>query len=255
MLMTGGGGRARADSVRVAIVDDEPLMRITLQRFFDTTPDIEVVGTCAGQEAVPFLAHHRPDVALLDIQMLGADGMTVLRQIQSLKDSPKVIVLTKSCQEEYFSDALFLGAAGYLLKDSDPEQLAQDIRSLKAGRRPLAPDVASAIITGYLDRCRVDEAAELVARLSPRERYALSLLGCGLTNTQIARRMGIAASTAKDHVSALLTKLGNVTRVQAAVIADRAGIIHWPSDIEAHHESIASHGYLPTPSTARLAYV
>ncbi|MEU2788810.1 response regulator transcription factor [Streptomyces sp. NPDC007100] len=253
--MTGARGQACPDSLRVLIVDDEPLMRLSLQNFLDASDGIDVVETCAGPEACATVAAHRPDVVLLDIEMQELDGMTVLRQIASVTHSPKIIVLTKSRKEEDVSLALFIGATGYLLKDTAPEQLVHDIRSLTAGRRPLASPVAAAVINGYLARCRTNEAAAMAGTLSPRERYALSLLGSGLTNMQIARRMGVAPSTAKDHVSALLAKLGNLNRVQAAVIADRAGITAWSPDRDVHQATGPVHTQRPAPApTAKLAY-
>ncbi|KAA6215076.1 DNA-binding response regulator [Streptomyces albofaciens JCM 4342] len=254
--MTGARGQACPDSLRVLIADDEPLMRLSLQKFLDASDGIDVVETCSGPEALAAVAAHRPDVVLLDIEMQGLDGMTVLRQIASVGHAPKIIVLTKSRREDDVSLALFVGATGYLLKDTDPEQLVHDIRSLTAGRRPLATPVATAVINGYLARCRTNEAPALVGTLSPRERYALSLLGRGLTNLQIARRMGVAPSTAKDHVSALLAKLGNLNRVQAAVIADRAGITAWSPGLHAHQAAEPVRKQRPVPATAKnLAYV
>ncbi|MFH9425873.1 response regulator [Streptomyces sp. NPDC017529] len=254
--MTGARGQTCPDSLRTLIVDDEPLMRLSLQNFLDASDGIDVVETSSGPEALAAVAAHRPDVVLLDIEMQGLDGMCVLRQIASVKNSPKIIVLTKTRKEDDVSLALFLGATGYLLKDTAPEQLVQDIRSLTAERRPLASPVATAVINGYLARCRTNEAAAMVGILSPRERYALSLLGRGLTNLQIARRMGVAPSTAKDHVSALLAKLGNLNRVQAAVIADRAGITAWSPDRDAHQAVEPVRKQRPVPATAtNLAYV
>ncbi len=215
-----------SQALRVVVVDDEQLIRVGLEMILTCAPDIDVVATCDGPDAVATVAQHRPDVVLLDVQMSGVDGITVLRELRALPAQPVVAMLTAFGSDDYVRRALHHGAAGYLLKDTDPDHLIREVRALAAGRRSLAPAVVPTVIDGYLagsPHPGVSTAA--VETLTPREREALTLLGQGLTNDQIARRMRLAPSTAKDHVSVLLTKLGRVNRVQAAVLAERTGLL------------------------------
>ena len=222
--MNGTNGE-EGDVLRVVVVDDEPLVRTGLQMILSCMPGIEVLDSCDGPAALATVARHRPGIVLLDINMPGTDGITALQHIRALPDPPVVAMLTTFSADEYVRDALRHGAAGFLLKDTDPDQLAYRLRSLASGERPLDPVVAGTVINGYLAAPRKSEASRAVRSLTAREREALSLLGQGLTNNQLARRMGLAPSTAKDHVSAVLAKLGRLNRVQAAVLAHRAGLI------------------------------
>ncbi|MFD3544179.1 response regulator [Streptomyces sp. NPDC058655] len=215
--------------LRVVVVDDEELMRSGLQIILGSAPDIDVVATCDGPGALTTVARHRPDVVLLDIHMPSTDGFGVLAQLRALPVPPAVAMLTAFASDDYVHTALHLGAAGYLLKDTDPEQLVREVRALAAGGRPLASSVAPSVIEGFLAHgAATSGAARAVAVLGPRERRALTLLGQGLTNTQIAERLQLAPSTVKDHLSALMAKLGCLNRVQAAVIAERAGLLERP---------------------------
>jgi len=200
-------------------------VRTGLRMILASAPDITVVAACDGPAALAAVTRHRPDIVLLDVRMPSADGITVLRRIRALPDPPRVAMLTAFGSDEYVRSALSHGAAGYLLKDTHPDQLLREVRALAAGGRPLAPAVTARVIEGYLAAIAPPEATAGILTLTPREREALSLLGLGLTNTQIARRMQLAPSTAKDHVGALLAKLGRLNRVQAAVLADRAGLL------------------------------
>jgi DNA-binding NarL/FixJ family response regulator len=225
-----GAGRTEGDRpLRLVIVDDEQLMRSGLRMILDGPPDIQVVDTCDGPDAVASVTLHRPDLVLLDVQMPGADGIAVLQRLRALPDPPAVAMLTAFGPDDYVRRALQHGAAGYLLKDTSPDHLINDVRALAAGGRSLAPGVTETVIEGYLSATGPSGGTGDVARLTAREREALTLLGHGLTNNQIARRMHLAPSTAKDHVSALLAKLGRLNRVQAAVLAERAGLLRTQS--------------------------
>ncbi|MEV7419705.1 response regulator transcription factor [Streptomyces sp. NPDC089919] len=216
--------------MRVVVVDDEALMRSGLEMILGSAPGIEVLGACEGPAALRTVTRHRPDVVLLDIRMPGLDGLAVLAQLSALPDPPVVAMLTAFASDEYVHTAMHQGAAGYLLKDTDPDQLVREVRALAAGGRPLSPAVTPVVIEGYLAHgAGTRGAAREVAALSPRERQVLALLGQGLTNARIAQRLHLAPSTVKDHLSALMGKLRCGNRVQAAVVAERAGLLHHTS--------------------------
>ncbi|MGY0060761.1 response regulator [Streptomyces sp. LZ34] len=211
--------------IRVAVVDDEALVRSGLRLILGTAPDIEVVAECSGAEAVAAVRSSAADVVLLDIRMPDVDGLTVLGRLLEADRAPAVAMLTTFDAQEYVTAALRAGAAGFLLKDTDPEQLVRAVRTLAQGGSVLDPGVTRAVIGGYLAAEAEATASAAVEALTPREREVLALLGEGLANPQIAERMGLAPSTVKDHVRALLAKLGGVNRVQAAIVADRAGLL------------------------------
>ncbi|WFB08903.1 response regulator transcription factor [Streptomyces sp. LX-29] len=211
--------------IRVAVVDDEQLVRSGLRLILGTAQDIEVVADCSGAEAVATVQRCAPDVVLLDIRMPEVDGLTVLRRLRAKPDPPAIAMLTTFDVQEYLAAALRAGAAGFLLKDTDPEQLVRAVRTLAQGGSVLDPGVTRAVIGGFLAAEAEATASAAVRALTPREREVLALLGEGLPNPQIAERMGLAPSTVKDHVRAVLGKLGGLNRVQAAIVADRAGLV------------------------------
>jgi DNA-binding NarL/FixJ family response regulator len=230
MLGEGMNGAAQTldGALGVVVVDDEQLVRAGLRMILNCAPGLDVLATCDGPEALAAVDRHQPDIVLLDIEMPGTDGIAVLRRIQALPKPPTVAMLTTFDTESYVRAALEHGAAGYFVKDTDPDQLIQEVHALASGGRPLAPGVTRTVIDGYLAGSHPsppDETTARVAALTPREREALLLLGCGLTNAEIAGHMNIAPSTAKDHVSTLLAKIGRLNRVQAAVWAARAGLL------------------------------
>ncbi|MDX3194450.1 response regulator transcription factor [Streptomyces sp. MN03-5084-2B] len=211
--------------VRVIVVDDEELVRSGFRLILQAAGDIEVVATVTGAQAVKEIGLRRPDVVLLDIRMPDVDGLTVLRQLRGLADPPVVAMLTTFDSDEYIATALRSGAAGFILKDTAPEQLAQLVRTLAAGGVVLSPKVTRTVVDGYLDSGAGSAAATQAGRLSERERTVLVLIADGLSNTDIARRIHVSVGTVKDHVSAILTKLGVGSRVQAALVAQRAGLL------------------------------
>ncbi|MDT9680713.1 response regulator transcription factor [Streptomyces sp. TRM76323] len=220
-------------AVHVMIVDDEDLIREGLRRIVDGFDGTRAVAACTGSEAAVAAREHRPDVVLLDVRMPDRDGLSVLADLRALPDPPVVAMLTTFDADEHLSAALRGGAAGFLLKDTAPEQLEYLIKELAAGGRVIAPKVARTVVDGYLraqggepehrraapgDGPRADE-------LTPREREVLVLLAEGLSNSEIARRLLIGTTTVKDHVSTVLGKLGVTNRVQAAVRAHQLRLV------------------------------
>jgi DNA-binding NarL/FixJ family response regulator len=211
--------------VRVIVVDDEELVRSGFRLILQAAGDIEVVATVSGAEAVKEVSLHAPDVVLLDIRMPDVDGLTVLRQLRGLRNPPVVAMLTTFDSDEYIATALRSGAAGFILKDTAPEQLAQLVRTLAAGGVVLSPKVTRTVVDGYLDSGAGSAAATQLDQLSDRERAVLVLIADGLSNTDIAKRIHVSVGTVKDHVSAILTKLQVGSRVQAALVAQRGGLL------------------------------
>ena len=211
--------------VRVIVVDDEELVRSGFRLILQAAGDIEVVATVTGAQAVKEVSLLRPDVVLLDIRMPDVDGLTVLRQLRGLQNPPVVAMLTTFDSDEYIATALRSGAAGFILKDTAPEQLAQVVRTLAAGGVVLSPKVTRTVVDGYLDSGAGSAAATQINQLSERERAVLVLIADGLSNTDIAKQIHVSVGTVKDHVSAILTKLQVGSRVQAALVAQRAGLL------------------------------
>jgi DNA-binding NarL/FixJ family response regulator len=216
--------------LRVMVVDDEALVRSGLRMILGSAPDVDVVATCDGPQAVEELGRHRPDVVLLDIRMPEVDGLTVLRTVVTWPDPPVVAMLTTFHSDEFVAEALSAGAAGFLLKDTEPAQLIAAVRALANGGAVLSPAVTRTVIDGYRDRTAPPASVARVEAMSPREREVLGLLGLGLSNAEIGRRLYLSTATVKDYVSAVLAGLGVANRVQAAVVAQEAGIV--PSEDE-----------------------
>ena len=214
--------------IRVLVVDDEALIRMDFRHILDAADDIEVVAAVPGGQAVRAAQELGPDVVLLDIRMPDVDGLTVLAELRRMQDPPVVAILTTFDMDEYVAAALRSGAAGFLLKDTDPEQLPYLIRSLADGGVVLSAKVTRTVVDGYLDADPHNPAALVVDRLTDRERTVLVLVAEGLSNAGIAERMYLSTATVKDHVSAVLTKLEVGSRVQAALLAERAGLLKEP---------------------------
>lgn len=209
--------------IRVVIVDDEALVRSGFRLIVGAADDIEVVDAVDGPDAMAVIRRERPDVVLLDIRMPGRSGLDILADIRELESPPVVAVLTTFDSDDYIAQALRAGAAGFLVKDTDPVQLPALIRSLAAGGIVLSPQVSRTIIKGYLGSGDRGAAASIRA-LTAREQHVLALLATGQSNAEIAASLHLSVGTIKDHVSAILAKLGVVTRLQAALIAERAGL-------------------------------
>lgn len=210
--------------IRVAVIDDEALIRSGFSHILSAADDIEVVATADGVQAMEVLAEARPDVVLLDIRMPGRNGLEVLRDIRRAGWDMTVAILTTFDSDDHIASALDAGAAGFLVKDTDPRQLPQLVRTLHGGGVVFSPTVSRAVVAGYL---RPEHAADthLIKALSPREREILVQLGRGLSNIQIGAAMFLSPATVKAHISTILGKLGVDGRVQAALVAERAGLL------------------------------
>ncbi len=215
-------------AVRVMVVDDEALVRSGVSMILEAADGIEVVATCSGPDAVGSFLAHRPGVVLLDIRMPVVDGLTVLRQLRTQRDPPAVAMLTTFSADAQVATALRDGAAGFLLKDSEPDDLVAAVRALAAGSSVLSPPVTGAVIAGFVASHASVETQAKVTALSERERDVLTLIGQGMSNVAIAERLFLSVPTVKEHVSAVLLKLGAENRVQAAVVAHQAGMIPRP---------------------------
>ncbi len=212
--------------VTVMIVDDDKLLRYGLQRILETAADLRVVVVCDGRDAVAMAERHTPDVALVDIQMPDVDGFGVLAQLCRLAAPPAVAMLTGFGSDEHVVRALSEGAAGFFLKDANPHELIPGVRLLAAGGSAMSSRVVRALannhgngFSGHASPVQSVPPGTADGVLTSRERTVLELLPTGMSNTEIAQRLSLSRSTVKDHVSAILTKLGVANRVQAAVAA------------------------------------
>jgi len=214
-------------TIRVAIVDDQALMRDGFSMILDAQPDIEVVGDAEnGRVGVELCLRTRPDVVLMDVRMPVLDGIEATRLIVSSECDTKVLVLTTFDLDEYVYAALRAGASGYLLKDTPAKELVAAVRVIAQGDALLSPSVTRRLIEEFAMQPEPEVvAAALPDDLTEREREALELLAHGLSNREIAARMYIGEATAKTHVSRLLTKLGVRDRVQAVVLAFESGLV------------------------------
>ncbi len=209
--------------IRIAIADDQTLIREGLAALLALLPDLEVVGTAAdGREAVALVAEHEPDVMLMDVRMPGMNGVAATREIRARYPGTRVIVLTTFNNDEYVFASLRAGASGYLLKDADPEHLAAAIRAVNGGGSILDPAVTQKVIhqATYLQA-----EPTLTERLTPREREVLLLLAEGASNTEIAAQLYLAEGTVKNHVTHILAKLGAHSRAQAVRLAVEWGLV------------------------------
>jgi two-component system, NarL family, response regulator LiaR len=204
--------------IRVVLADDHAVVRQGLRTFLDLQEDIEVVAEASdGAGAVAEVARHDPDILLLDLVMPGMDGLAALKELREAR--ARVLVLTSFGDDDKLFAALRAGAAGYLLKDVQPNELVRAIRSAVAGDSPLSPAIATRV---------VEEVAHggtpVHGDLTPRELDVLALIARGRSNKVIARELGVAEKTVKTHVSHILAKLGVNDRTQAALYAVKQGL-------------------------------
>ncbi|MGW4214378.1 response regulator transcription factor [Lentzea sp. NPDC004789] len=214
--------------IKVMLVDDEQLLRAGVRLVLRHADDIEVTAEAGdGAEAVRLACTQPVDVALVDIRMPGTDGLTAAEQLAVRAPAVKVVMLTTFGEQEYITRALRAGAAGFLLKDSGPQELIHAVRAAAHGGAILSPRITKDLIATHVMAAdnRSVKAQRLVDGLNERERDVLVMVGVGASNAEAARMLYMGEGTVKTYVSRILAKLGCANRVQAAIIAHDAGLL------------------------------
>ncbi|MEV0732951.1 response regulator transcription factor [Polymorphospora sp. NPDC050346] len=214
--------------IRILLVDDQPLIRRGFRALLDAEDGIQVVAEAAdGAEGVALARQHLPDIALIDVQMPDVDGIEATRRIAAdpALAGVRVVVLTNYGLDEYLYRALRAGAAGFLVKDIEPEDFLHAIRVAARGDVLLAPSITRRLVERYVSQPPVRQSGIALKELTNREREAVVLVARGLTNEEIADRMVISPVTAKTHVNRAMTKLHARDRAQLVVIAYESGLV------------------------------
>jgi len=214
--------------IRVLLVDDQPLIRSGFRALLDIEDDIEVVAEAAdGSEGLALARQHLPDIALIDIQMPVIDGIEATRRIAAdpALSGVHIVILTNYGLDEYVFNALRAGAAGFLVKDIEPDDFLHAIRVAARGDALLAPSITRKLINRYVTQPLPQEAGTVLKRLTNREREAVALVAQGLSNDQIADAMVISPMTAKTHINRAMTKLHARDRAQLVVLAYESGLV------------------------------
>jgi DNA-binding NarL/FixJ family response regulator len=216
--------------IRVIVADDQAVVRAGFRTVLGAAPDLDVVGEAAdGAEAALLASVHRPDVVLMDVQMPRYDGIEGIRRIAAFDPGIRVLVVTTFDLDRYVYDALRAGASGFVLKDIEPTELQDAVRTVHAGYALLAPEVTRRLIDTYVVTAEPIAPPPLpdprVGDLTQREREVLAQLARGLSNAEIAAGLHVAESTVKTHVSSLLAKLELRDRVQLVVFAYEHGLV------------------------------
>ncbi len=205
--------------IRVLLVDDQSMLRRGFRMFLNAEDDLEVVGEAGdGATAIGMAGALRPDVVLMDIRMPGIDGIAATERIVSARPQSRVLILTTFDLDEYVFAGLKAGASGFLLKDAEPDELLRGVHAAARGDWPIDPRVARLVLDNGRDRRHGP-------KLSERERQVLILVGDGLANKLIARRLGITERTVKAHLTRIYEQLGVTDRTQAALWAQRHGFV------------------------------
>jgi DNA-binding NarL/FixJ family response regulator len=214
--------------IRVVLADDQALVRGGFRSLLDAQDDIEVVGEASsGGEAVRLASELTPDVVLMDIRMPGMDGLVATRAIaeeEHLSDV-KIVVLTTFGLDEYVFEAIRSGASGFLVKDTEPDELVQAVRVVAGGDALLSPSVTRRLLAEFASRAKEPIQMTGLEELTDREREIVALVGEGLSNQEIAERLFVSPATAKTHVSRAMGKLGARDRAQLVVIAYESGLV------------------------------
>jgi DNA-binding NarL/FixJ family response regulator len=217
-------------SIRVLIADDQAMIRRSFRVLLESEPDIEIVGDAEdGVQAVALARRRDADVVLMDVRMPRMDGLEATRALAGddvpLAERIDVIVVTTFDLDEYVFGALRAGAAGFLLKDAQPEVLVDAIRAVASGKGLIDPDVTRRLIARFAEMSPDPERGSALAKLSERESDVLLLVASGRSNAEIATVLSLEESTVKTHVSAVLAKLGLRSRVQAVILAYESGLV------------------------------
>lgn len=217
-------------TIRVLLVDDQPLLRTGFRMILSAEPDLQVVGEAGdGEAAVEIARRFRPDVVLMDIRMPGMDGIAATRALAGpgVEEPIKVLILTTFGLDEYVVESLRAGASGFLLKDAPAEDLVEAIRIVAAGEALLAPSVTRRLLDRIATRLpsASEQASAVLSELTERELEVLKLVARGLSNAEIAQKLFVSETTVKTHVSRVLGKLGLRDRVQAVILAYESGLV------------------------------
>jgi DNA-binding NarL/FixJ family response regulator len=213
------------ETIRVAVVDDQRLFTRGLSGLLEMLPGVEVVGVAYnGEEAVALCREEEPDVVLMDISMPKMDGISATREIKDLLPQTAVVILTGHEEDEHVFEGIKAGAQGYLLKDSEPEDLSRAIHTVYAGNTIIAPDLAQKMLNTF-EGGRPGESARLAPPLTERELEVIRALSRGMSDRQIAQSLGISEKTVRNHTSNIYRKLHIFDRTQAVIYAVREGVI------------------------------
>ena len=223
------------EKIKVLIVDDEPLIRHALGTILAIDSGIVTVNSVEnGRAAVDYCKEHQVDVVLMDLQMPIMDGVSATKAIKSVEDSPSVLAITAFSSDEYLVPVLTAGASGYLVKDSEPDEIIRAVHAVHQGTAAISPsvssDLVSAVREAYRDNSQDIQDLAYDLGITNREFEILKLLARGLNNTEISRTLAISETTVKTHMAKIFVKLDVRDRVQALVAAARMGLIEIPKD-------------------------
>lgn len=216
------------ETIRVLLVDDQVLVRAGLRALVDAEPGMTVVGEAGdGESAVDVARREHPDVVLMDIRMPGTDGLVATQRISADPDlvGVHVVILTTFEEDDYVFEAIRGGAAGFLVKDTEPAELLRAIRTVVAGESLLSPRATRSLVEAYATHAKPSSLAPELSVLTDRERQVMQLVAVGMTNAEIAEHLFVSPMTTKTHVSRAMIKLGARDRAQLVVFAYETGLV------------------------------
>ncbi len=218
-------------NIRLIVVDDHPVVRKGIVAMLETEDNLEVIAECSdGQEAVREYAQQKPDVILMDLVMPGMNGIDAIKEIKNIDSAARILVLTSFTSNEQVFAAIEAGATGYLLKDSDPENLVRSIEQVYHGESSLHPLIARKLLNEFTQHSNKDKNS--IDTLTDREKEVLRYIAQGLSNQDISDKMVVSKATVHTHVSNILSKLQLANRTQAALFAIREGFVPFPNDLD-----------------------